>query len=327
MNGCTCLGAHDSAAWGRFPTTWTRTWRTKPKRPGGPGPERHDSPKKQKPSEEALSMASIRGLLAEQSLALLQAQQQQITSALSAFEERQSGRMDKVETQLELQGATMGEVQGQIKELQERLAKVETGGTAVIAGPDRKSTLVFGGWAADTRKGVLLEQLDQALKGLQLKGTLDSAPFTTGARRSVALCQFRRRAQETDGDVRQRMIHVIQVINTSQVQLEGAARPLWASFSKSPEERGRAALAAVVRKAILRMAPERMPDVDVEYPTGRTWVKEDQISGMGEPPDDVRGAKIVTTKGGKGWLDERTLSKWLNVELGELQQLVSEHNF
>ena len=272
-----------------------------PKRPGDREQERRDSPKKQKPSDDVLSMASIRGLLAEQSLALLQAQQQQITSALSAFEERQSGRMDKVETQLEMQGATMGEVQGQIKELQERLARVEQGGPpGGSAGPDRKSTLVFGGWAADTRKGVLLEQLDQALKGLQLQGALDTIPFTTGARRSVALCQFKRRAHETESDLRQRMIRVIQVINTSQVQLEGAARPLWASFSKSPEERGRAALAAVVRKAVLRMAPDRMSDLDVEYPNGCTWIKEDQISGMGDPPEDVRGAKaakIVTTKG------------------------------
>ncbi|CAE7229646.1 Pol, partial [Symbiodinium necroappetens] len=294
-----------------------------PKRAVDQGHERHDSPKKQKPSEEVLNMASLRGLLAEQSMSLLQAQQQQqISAALSAFEERQSGRMDRVESKLEQQGETMGEVQEQIRELQDRLAKVEKGGGPGIgAGPDRKSTLVFGGWAADTRKGVLLEQLDQALKGLQLQGMLDTAPFTTGARRSVALCQFKKRAHESDGDARQRMLRVIQVINASQVKLEGAVRPLWASFSKSPEERGRAALAAVVRKAVLRMAPQRMPDLDVEYPSGCTWIKEDQISGMGAPPDEVHGARIVSTKGGSGWLDERTLSKWLNVELGDLQQL------
>ena len=89
-------------------------------------------------------------------------------------------------------------------------------------GPDRKCTLVFGGWGVDTRKTTLLHQLDQALLGLQLKGEFDSDPFTTGARRSVALCQFKRRPGEGDQDVKQRMIHIMQVINASQVNIQGA---------------------------------------------------------------------------------------------------------
>ena len=87
--------------------------------------------------------------------------------------------------------------------------KVEQGGQPAVGhGPDRRSTLVFGGWSTDTRRQVLLHQLDKALQGLHLKSSLDSDPFTTGARRSVALCQFRTRAQESPGDARQRMLHV-----------------------------------------------------------------------------------------------------------------------
>ena len=123
------------------------------------------------------------------------------------------------------------------------------------------------------------------------------------------------------------MIGIMQVINASQVNLQGAARPLWCSFSKSPEERGRAALAAAVRKAVLRVAPHRAADLDVEYPSGRSWIRDDQLSGMGLPPQEIRHHRSVTTKGGEGWIDERTLSKWLDIPLDELQAMLSEHRF
>ena len=104
-------------------------------------------------------------------------------------------------------------------------------------------------------------------------------------------------------------------------------RPLWCSFSKSPEERGRAALAAVVRKAVLRVAPQRAGDLDIEYPTGRSWIRDDQLSGMGPPPPEARQARVVSTKGGEGWIDEKTLAKWLDMSLTDLQSLISEHKF
>ena len=294
--------------------------------------DRHGSPKKARQGEtsepQMVTMDALRSLLAEQSVSLLQAQQVQITTALSAFEDRQQGRLDKLESKVLDQGSVVEGLEAQLRDLGDRLAKVEQGGTSAVgSGPDRKSTLVFGGWAQDTRKQHLLHQLDRALNGLQLKSFLDSEPFTTGARRSVALCQFRARPQEAPGEARQRMLHVIQVINTAKLEMEGGVRPLWASFSKSPEERGRSALAAIVRKAILQKAPHRIGDLDIEYQSGRTWVKEDQLSGMGAAPPEVKDAKVVQTRGGAGWLDERTLARWLEIDVSVVRQLVSEHNF
>ena len=306
-----------------------------PKRLGGRAAEsgeRHESPKKarQEPAVEsgAVTMDALRTLLAEQSVSLLQAQQLQITTALSAFEDRQQGRMDKLESKVLDQGSVVEGLEAQLRDLGDRLSKVEQGGQPAVGhGPDRRSTLVFGGWSTDTRRQVLLHQLDKALQGLHLKSSLDSDPFTTGARRSVALCQFRTRAQESPGDARQRMLHVIQTVNAAKLEMEGGSRPLWASFSKSPEERGRAALAAVVRKIILQHAPHRIADLDTEYPTGRTWVREDQISGMGAAPPEARDARVVKTKGGEGWLDEKTLARWLELDIQVVRQMVAEHNF
>ncbi|CAE7371853.1 unnamed protein product [Symbiodinium necroappetens] len=261
------------------------------------------SPKRQKGGGESgvVTMDALRSLLAEQSVSLLQAQQLQMTTALTAFEERQVGRLEKLEQKVGGQSDAVSDLQTQVQDLAERLAKVENRPqSAVGSGPDRRSTLVFGGWGMDTRRSTLLHQLDQALLGLQIKGDFDSDPFTTGARRSVALCQFKRRHQESDQDMKQRMLRIMQVINASQVNIQGATRPLWCSFSKSPEERGRAALAAAVRKAVLKVAPHRATDLDVEYPSGKSWIRDDQLSGMGQPPSEIRQARVVATKGGEG---------------------------
>ena len=94
------------------------------------------------------------------------------------------------------------------------------------------------------------------------------------------------------------MLGVLQVVNASKVQLEGSQKPLWAAFSKTPAERGRAALASVVKKAVMRHAPHRAGDLDLEYTSGRSWIRDDQISGTGQPPEEVHHPRTIQTKGG-----------------------------
>ena len=241
-------------------------------------------------------MDSLRQLLAEQSASLLRAQQVQIGASLQAFEDRQSARIEGIEATVKQQGSTVSSLETQVRELAARVSQVEGRPVTATVGPDRRHTLVFGGWSQDTRKAVLLKQLSQAIATLGLQGCFDSDPFCTGARRSVALCQFRQRADEGTDQPRARMLHVIQIINASKVELAGGARPLWASFSKTPAERGRASLAAVVRKIILRLREPRLGDLEIEYNTGRTWIRDDQITGMGPPPDGLRSVKQVTTR-------------------------------
>ena len=295
--------------------------------------ERESSPAKRSkgaPASAAVTMESIRALLQEQSFSILQAQQAQISSSLKAFEERQSVKFGVLEQAVHTQGGEVQTLQGQLRDLAARVSKIETRPgvePGVAAGPDRKHTLVFGGWGQNTRRATLLHQLQQALAALRLDAHLDSDPFCTGARCSVALCQFKRRSTEESDQPRARMMEIIQVVNSSKVTLEGGERALWCSFSKTPEERGRASLAAVVRKAVLRYAPPRMSDLDVEYPTGRTWMKEDQLTGMGQAPPEVRHPRVIETRAGAAWLDERTLAKWVDRDLSEVQGLISEHRF
>ena len=48
---------------------------------------------------------------------------------------------------------------------------------------------------------------------------------------------------------------------------------------------------AAAEKVIVQLAAFRMDDLDLEYTTGRTWIKQDQISGMDAKPDDLRYAR------------------------------------
>ena len=273
------------------------------------------------------TMEGLRMQLEEQSRVLLQAQQNQLSTTLEAWEARQTERLEKIGGRVENTAGQVEDIQKQMKDLAERLTRVESQPPASGAGPDRRHTLVFGGWHEGTRKATLLYQLQQAISGLELSKELDQEPFCTGARRSVSLCTFRKRAGEDEGHLRDRMLRVLQTINSSKVVLDGAARPLWCAFSKSPAERGRASLATVVRKVVLRFAPNRVSDLDVEYTTGKSWIKEDQLTGLNDQAVVIRGVRQVATRGGDGWIDEKTLAKWVETDVGEVRGLIDEHRF
>ena len=75
-------------------------------------------------------------------------------------------------------------------------------------------------------RAVLSQQLKLALDGLNLQQSIDSDPFCARARRSVALCNFKRRPGEDAGKLRERMLQIIQTVNAGKVNLEGASKPL-----------------------------------------------------------------------------------------------------
>ncbi|CAE7216041.1 unnamed protein product [Symbiodinium sp. CCMP2592] len=236
--------------------------------------------------------------------------------------------MDVLEAKVDTQQSQYNELMQQVREMGDRVHMLESrGGNEGGRGVDRRLTLIFGGWPAQTRRGTILGQLEQAIQALGLAAEFDQAPFTTGPRRSVAMANFVSRAHEKDGDVRVRMMKVLQTTNNAKVELQGGVKSLWCSFSRSPLERGRAAVAAVVKKAVMRHASHRAADLDVEYSSGSTWIREDQLSGMGQPPDQIRRAKTLETKAGAAWLDVHTLAKWLETDRSVVEALIEEHRF
>ena len=136
-------------------------------------------------------MESIRSLFQEQSNSLFQAQQLQLSTVFKDFEERQAATISRIEDKVQGQSDKTDRLEEQIREIQDRLSRVEARPSGPQPGPDCKNTLVFGGWANGTRRAVLLQQLEQGLRSLNLWDLLDNHLFCTGARRSVALCLVR----------------------------------------------------------------------------------------------------------------------------------------
>ena len=142
----------------------------------------------------------LKQLLWEQSQMLLSAQQTstaQLQTAINELDSRHTQRLDAMDAKLTSQGDKVGDMEHQMQLLSDRLSRVEKGqASAAGSGPDRRATLVFGGWQAQTRKQTLLHQLSESIKSLGLQGEFDQEPFCTGMRRSVALCNFRKREYE-----------------------------------------------------------------------------------------------------------------------------------
>ena len=72
----------------------------------------------------------------------------------------------------------------------------------------------------------------------------------TGPRRAVALASFSLLFDLASLLVR-RMLEIIQEISKAGLELQGGKRPLWASFSKMPAERGRASVAGSVKRIVV----------------------------------------------------------------------------
>ncbi|CAE7776408.1 unnamed protein product [Symbiodinium sp. CCMP2592] len=162
-------------------------------------------------------------------------------------------------------------------------------------------------------------RLDHIESKVDTQGTRMDDMDTRLRELTTRLSQVEARPEDTD-EPRGRMMQVVQAVNASQVTISGAAKPLWATFSKTPEERGKAAVVSAVRKVVQRLHVPRMQDLDAEYGSGKCWVKDDQLSGMGDPPPEVHHVRVVETRAGKAWIDERTLSKWVEAQLPEVQR-------
>ena len=135
-----------------------------------------------------------------------------------------------------------------------------------------KRTLVLGGWGEPTSRKALLASLDKAFGALSLNGYLDTAPFTTGARRSVALLPFHEREHESFYQMKQRMTAVVEEVRRASYVLDArSGKTLWAGYSKSKSQRTRGSHAARCRRVIKVFDERWLDELDVEYDQGEVW--------------------------------------------------------
>ena len=276
------------------------------------------------PASSVVTLEAIQQLLSQQSATLMEAQR----LTISQLEARQDQKMQKLEAKVDKHFETTTKVGADLRALEERLSRVEQRGGHGVSAPaePRKLTLVFGGWPKQTRRHIVLHQLSEAVQKLDIRHLFDSEPFTTGPRRSVALCGFKVRDGETQSETRSRMLNVISTVNIARAQLVGSDRTLWCSFSRTPEERGRAALPGFIKKVVMQHKPTAKDDLDIEYRSGISWMGESQLCGLGEPPQGP-DVQVVDTRAGAGWIDAAGLASKTGLTVVHIQQMVQEHQF
>ena len=275
-----------------------------------------------------LTVQALQMLLAQQSASLLEAQQAGLRTALKELEDRQEVKMDRLDAKLDEASERTTNLETQLKAAVDRIHVLEERGHqqgGAPGGDHRKHSLVFGGWCDNTRRNVILHQLDESLKHLGLLPHFDSSPFTTGPRRAVALCNFSLRRGEQFPDLRRRMLEVVQEVNKSGLALQGGKRSLWCSFSRSPAERGKASVAGCIKKIVANHRANLLPELDLDYNAGSAWLSDSQVAGMGTPPSG--SSTTLETRAGPAWVDEVGVSKLLRVSRQTIEDEVKAHRF
>ena len=274
-----------------------------------------ESPPKTRRSE-GVSEGLLRQLLAETQKAILSAQNDTISKAISQLERRQEQRIQQVERKVDQGAGRQDQVETALRDVQARLQKLEdtstTAGseTNVVDSTRRKLTLVVGGWPRDSRRGVILDKVGATLRELKLLDLCDEAAFCTGPRRTCALLPFRVRPGESQGDARQRMHSVLGAIVKARVAIQGGTKPMWAGVSKTREERLRSSHCGFVRQIAreIGMEPEHL---EHDYNAGTTWIGDDMVACMTHPAPAVDSYKLLTLpkERGGGWINLSSLAR------------------
>ena len=285
------------------------------------------SPPKRTGMEGAVDMQVLRQLLADQAAMILDSQRQHLDQVLAQRDATVDDRFSRVETRMSAQEVAIQEVRVMVETMGKAAGSRGSDGSTMVTerGDDKyRYTLVWGGWARETCRQCILADLRQVLARLLVEHELDAEPWTTGARRSVALCNFGRRANEGDREVRQRMHRVVKAFAEMDSTVEG--KRLWCSYSRSPPERRRAAHASTLKKLVKEHFSGHLDRLDVEFSTGTCWLGDSTISSTADPLPDGRAVDyyVVQGKPEKPWFNVVLLLRELGVSTERVKQLLAD---
>ncbi|CAE7623402.1 unnamed protein product [Symbiodinium microadriaticum] len=269
----------------------------------------------------ALTYEDMKDLLAQQSASILQANREHAQSLLDALERKHGDRLDRLDAGVSKVTSGLEGLEAKVAALERDLRAGSRLGSEDSAPDKRRYTLVFGGWEQDTKKGRILQELQQALAGLELEDHLSDRPFTTGPRKSVALLNFPLRAGESDEDRRSRMHELVLTISQSKV-LTSAGKKLWCSYSKTKQQRDISGHCSWVKRSLAQIDERVIRELDVEYATGSVWLGDSLVASATRACND--GAKSDFTITGRGsppaWVDLERLARESRLSVSELRQ-------
>ncbi|CAE7494044.1 ANKRD50, partial [Symbiodinium microadriaticum] len=219
----------------------------------------------------SLDVGMMERLLAQHSERIMRAQKDNLEGMMHLFEQKTNERISRVEDKATSVDNRVQAMEEKVSSIQDQLAQVLRGGrSGGSPNNDRRMTLLFGGWERDTRRSVILQQLDEALEQLGMKDSLDTVPFCTGPRRSTAMCVFKVRSGETEHCARKRMHSVIMAEN--RVPIPPAGRRMFATYSKSKSERAIAGHASWIKRTMARFGQGYVDQMDIEFNSGSVWI-------------------------------------------------------
>ena len=270
-------------------------------------PSESARPARAEGSDAGFSWDVFKQLLQEQQTQIIEANRAHSEDLFRGLEAKCEDRFHALETK----GAGVDEQMKSMDARLERLEELLKGGSRpaeTTLDAKRRYTLVIGGWNQDTQKRVILGEIDEALQRLQLTKLTDTPPFTTGARRSVALLYFGQRTGEGDSERRSRMHEVLQgLIQAKAITSHG--KKMWVSFSKSKQERDVSNHCGWLKRSLASFGQEVVDRLDLEYSSGTSWYGDHQVaSATRPPPGGVAESDML-------WDDSKMCRPWVHLPL------------
>ena len=281
----------------------------------------------------SLDLETFKGLLAEQAAQINETQRHALAELMSGLRKDLETHKEEIRQEVKTAEKKVTVVESQVANLMDRVAKLEggapNGGVSVPGLDDRhRYTLVYGGWPRESARKDILASLDAALHRLDLiKGMVDSSPFCTGPRRSLALQSFSVRPGENYVGMRSRMSVVIATIANSTVGLGDGDSKLWASYSRTREQRTNGDHAAWVRRTVRKIAPMQEDWLEVEYSAGGVWLRGHKIaSAVDHKPKDVALESLLLNpdKGDRLWVNAGLMAEILDTTVAAVKKAADE---
>ena len=273
-----------------------------------------------------VTLSELRSILLEQTKQLQDSQAASVDQAVKRMEKTMDDKLGVFEGQVAKMDDRVGVLERQIEELLKKGQEPQPlRGLGADDADRRARTLVYGGWPRDTRRGVILDELRTFLSSLGVKDHLDAEPFTTGARRSMALSAFKQRPGESFADMRARMHQVVLAFSTGG-QLTKAGGKAWCSYSKTRAERAKGAHAGWIKRVVGHLKPEMISTLDVEWSSGSVW--QDSLWGSSDlpvpPGTDMRGVLVRDDLEAKPWVSAKLMAADLKLRERDVRACLEE---
>ena len=274
-----------------------------------------------------LDVHALKTLLSEQAASITEAQRYVISEAVQGL--RRDMEIHRQEIRQELQAATVSiqKVDDRVESLEARVAKLESRPQGQGNLEERhRFTLIYGGWAKNSARAVILKELGRAMDKLELGHLLDTPAFTTGPRRSVALQGFVIRPGENYVAMRNRMSVVIAALANSTVLLGDGSTRLWASYSKSKEARQKGDFCAWVRRCVRALDPKQEPFFEPEYANGTSWLHGERVASATLPPPDCPEGDLFRAEGHeqRPWVNVKVVAELMKVPVDRVRSALLE---